>query len=368
MKTLTRRTGPPASERPFNREMLIVAREALGLTQRDVAEAAGTTQGRVSKIETGTLEPTPELLQQFSKVLQVPVSFFSKQEDIRGIPESYHRKRMSLGATVLRRINANVNLRIWQVATLLRSAAVESKHEVPALDLDEYGGSPEEIARAIRSFWQLPPGPVRNLARSMENAGVVLVPMDFGAREIDGIGMRPKGLPPLVFFNKAAPGDRTRFTLAHELGHLVMHTHLPPYPKMEEESNAFAAEFLMPKRDILPQFLSGRVTRQSLAGMKPVWRVAISALLRRAYQLQVIDYNRYTRLWQELSKLGYRTREPAELDFPQEKAVVLDELLKLHVDHFSYSVNELASVLDLLPEQLETTLLPTRPSLRLVAG
>jgi Zn-dependent peptidase ImmA (M78 family)/transcriptional regulator with XRE-family HTH domain len=362
----TKQTTQPrgTSSGVFNREMFILAREAKALTQGQLAKATGTTQGRISKVETGTLDPTPELLESAARALRVPVAFFYKQEDLRGIPESYHRKRASLGVTVLRRINAEVNMRIWEVGRLLRAADFETKFELPALDLEDYGGSPEAVARAIRSFWQMPPGPVRNLARAMENAGAVLIPMKFGVREIDGIAMRPVGLPPLVFYNAASPGDRLRFTLAHELGHLVMHTHQAPYPKMEEEANAFAAELLMPERDIKPQLMAG-VSRQTLAGLKPVWRVAMGALLYRAHQLKVIEYNRYTRLWQEFSKLGYRTREPAELDFPPEKPTVLDDLLKLHLEHFDYTMEELADALDALPDVVEETFLPNRPRLQL---
>ncbi|MEW5928607.1 MAG: XRE family transcriptional regulator [Gemmatimonadota bacterium] len=344
--------------------MFILAREAQALTQGQLAKAAGTTQGRISKVETGTLDPTPELLEEAARVLRVPVAFFYKKKDLRGIPESYHRKRASLGVTVLRRINAEVNMRIWQVEDLLRAADLETKHELPALDLEDYGGSPEAVARAIRSFWQMPPGPVRNLARAIENAGAVLIPMQFGVREIDGISMRPRGLPPLIFYNAASPGDRLRFTLAHELGHLVMHTHQPPYPKMEEEANIFAAELLMPERDIKPQLAAG-VSRQTLAALKPIWRVAMGALLYRAYQLKVVEYNRYTRLWQEFGRLGYRTREPAELDFPPEKPTVIDDLVKLHFQHLGYTVHELGDALDMLSDVVEETFLPNRPRLRL---
>lgn len=356
--------GRVASSRVFNADMLVLARETRSMTQSALAEAAGTTQGRVSKVESGVLAPTDDFVEAVAEALRFPVSFFYKANAVRGIPESYNRKRMSLGATVLRRITAEVNIRIFQLETLIKAADVSTAFNVPTLDLEDYG-SPEAVARAVRSYWQMPRGPVKNLARTLENAGAILVPMRFGAREIDGISMRPVGLPPLVFYNSAAPGDRTRFTLAHELGHLVMHFHQPPYPAMEDEANAFAAEFLMPERDIAPFLLQPRVTRQSLAALKPMWRVAMSALLGRAHQLKIIDSQRYTRLWQEFSKLGYKTREPAELDFPPEEPSVWADLIKLHLDHLGYSVEELADALDVLSDDLET-ILPDRSHLRLM--
>jgi Zn-dependent peptidase ImmA (M78 family)/transcriptional regulator with XRE-family HTH domain len=359
-------TKPLETKPAFNREMLVLARESRMLTQSELATAAATTQGRVSKVESGLLAPTDDFLTAVARVLRVPVSFFYRQSVVRGLPESYHRKRMSMGVTVLKQIHADVNIRIFQLERLLSAADFDAKFSVPALDLEDYGGSPEAVARAVRSFWQMPSGPVRNLARALENAGAVLVPMRFSTREIDGISLRPVGLPPLIFYNDSAPGDRTRFTLAHELGHLVMHFHQPPYPAMEEEANAFAAEFLMPERDIAPYFLQPKVSRHSLAALKPLWKVAVGALLRRAYQLKAIDYNRYTRLWQEMSRLGYRTREPAELDFPVEEPTVISDLLKLHLQHFGYTLEELAAALDALPEELEESLLRDQPILRLV--
>ncbi len=77
-----------ASSKAFNREMLSLAREAQALTQGALAKAVGTTQGRISKVETGLLDPTPDLLEKLADVLRVPVSFFYKQGTLRGIPRA----------------------------------------------------------------------------------------------------------------------------------------------------------------------------------------------------------------------------------------------------------------------------------------
>lgn len=47
-------------------------REAKGLSQRDLAAAAGTTQRRISAIENGTLNISMETLEQLAKALGVP--------------------------------------------------------------------------------------------------------------------------------------------------------------------------------------------------------------------------------------------------------------------------------------------------------
>src|SRR6185369_4316254 len=98
---------------------------------------------------------------------------------------------------------------------------------------------------------------------------------------------------PVIFTNRAMLGDRLRFTLAYELGHLVMHTSGSANlgESIGHEANLFAAEFLMPEKDILPDFKDKHITLQLLAELKKKWKVSMQSLLYRADSLGLIDYN-----------------------------------------------------------------------------
>lgn len=65
---------------------------------------------------------------------------------------------------------------------------------------------------------------------------------------VDAVSCMPEGEETLVLLSSGTPAERQRFTLAHELGHMVMH--LIPHPDQEKQANSFAAELLMPARDI----------------------------------------------------------------------------------------------------------------------
>lgn len=95
---------------------------------------------------------------------------------------------------------------------------------------------------------------------------------------LSGLSYKVAGLPPLIFINKNQPVDRYRFTLAHELGHLVMHR--APTPTMEDEANAFAAELLMPASDIYNDLRN--ISIEKAAALKPFWRTSMAALFYRA--------------------------------------------------------------------------------------
>lgn len=353
----------PAHNRAFNPDMLILARQSRSLSQRELAESAGVTQGYVSKLEGGIADPLRDKVAALAKALEYPVEIFYRPEQMVGLPATFTRKRERLGKRVLERIQAITNLMRMNVGVLLRSIQLATTREIPILDPDEHG-SPEACARQLRILWQLPSGPIRNLVALLEDAGVVMVPVDFGVRDIDAIAQYTPGVGAIMFYNATSPMDRLRFTLAHELGHLVMHRTLPT-ENMETQADEFAAEFMAPARDIAPHF-TGRVTLATVAALKPVWRLSMAMLLRSALRAGKLTKARYTALNQELSARGWKLREPQETDIAPERPTIFGDIIAAHVRQLDYTIEELATVLTLYPSELRENYLLEKPRLRLV--
>jgi Zn-dependent peptidase ImmA (M78 family) len=232
------------------------------------------------------------------------------------------------------------------VARLLRAADIEADVDLPEIDVDEVGTA-AEVARLVRRVWGMQRGPVPNVVEAIERAGVVVIPCDFGLPKVDAIGMRHPQLPPLIFANTESPPDRLRYTLAHELGHLVMHDITSD--TMEDEANLFAAEFLMPEEDIKPQLKN--LSLPVLATLKRIWRVSMAALLRRAHELGVISLRAYQSLQKLLSMYGYRKREPVNLDPPREEPTLLNGLIDFHRTSLKYGKEQIAKALNLFPNR-----------------
>ena len=100
-----------------------------------------------------------------------------------------------------------------------------------------------------------------------------------------------------------------------------------PNPDMEKQADKFAAAFLMPADDIR-QYLND-VTLAKLGTLKPYWKVSMQALLSRAKDLGQITPRKTRTLWMQLSKLGYRTREPVELDLPPELPSLFPKIIEV---------------------------------------
>ncbi|MBK7143595.1 MAG: ImmA/IrrE family metallo-endopeptidase [bacterium] len=334
--------------RNVNAEMLILARESRGLTQRQLADMVEIAQSAISKYENGLLDVPEEHVTDIANALDYPESLFSRRDSIEGSGSTcmYHRKRQTLPVHELRRIHAYTILTMIRVARLLRSASMEPAYPFPRYDVNEYGG-PDVIAGLVRRAWRLPMGPIKDLTAVIENAGGVIIPLSFGTRKLDAISQWPVGMPPMFFINSDMPFERIRFSLAHELGHLIMHA--IPTPEQEPEADEFASSFLMPeeviRRDL--RFLSIPNALQ----LKPTWRVSMQAIIYRAYHLGEISESKYRRLFTDIGRMGYRLREPTPID--PEEATTLQRLAKLHLEDQRYSLKELCGLLDISEVELK---------------
>ena len=325
--------------------MLRLARQRLGLTQKSASAQLDVPQPHLSRYENSISEPGVAFLMKAALVYNVPLDFFDILDAVYGPPVSVHtmlRGRSNVTTRDLDMITAELNVRLIHLRRLLESVDFSPSSDVPALDIDDYE-SPEKIASVTRAHWMVPSGPIKNLTRLVERAGVVIGMSKFGGAPVSGVTFRVPGKTPLILLNETHPADRLRFTLAHELGHMIMHRFPSAY--MENEANDFASELLMPETEIRQVFQGRRITLELLAALKPEWRVAMQALLYRATRLGFLTRNQSRYLWQQISRRGWRLREPAELDFPHEKPRVLDLIINTHLSDLEYSLEELTNLL-----------------------
>ena len=357
----------------FNADLLRTGRQSRGWSQTELSRRSDVSQARLSKLENGLITPTPDQplgLDRIADALSFPQSLFFEPDRVFGLPMSVHpmyRKKASVGQRNLERLEAQINLRLFHIRRLLKSVDFQPELSIPKLDIDDFDGDAERIAGLLRRTWLVPMGPIRNLVGWIETAGCVVVHCDFAALSVDGVTVSASGMPPCIFLNRNQPADRQRYSLAHELGHIVMHS--TPSPTIEKEANHFASAFLMPTGDIRP-YLSGRLTIQKLAELKPVWQVSMQALLYRAKVIGAITENQSQYLWRQISASGYRRREPLELDFPAEEPGVLPEIFRVHIEDLDYKIEELCDFLHIFEDDIRIMYplpdMPNRRHLRVV--
>lgn len=355
-----------------NPSMVVLAREFRGFTQEELARRMFVSQARIAKLESGVNTDLQNAqLELLCDALEFPAEFFGQEEELIGFGSSayFYRKKADLTAADRRRIHGVVNLLRINIKKMLSHIDIDPSRALPRLDIEDYGGSAEQVAQAVRAMWNMPEGPVKNLTGAIESAGVIVVPCNFYTRSMDATSLRLTEMPPLIFINSEIPGDRWRFTLAHELAHIVMHD--VPREEMENEADRFAAELLMPELEMRAQFARIPSLRlQDLANLKPYWKASMGALLKRAGDLGFLSENQTRYLWSSMSKLGFRTKEPNPI--PREDPKTYQKVVRFFTETLEYSQEELSKTLKLsrpLLDELHGAILGASvpPRLRIVS-
>lgn len=345
---------------PVNPRMITLAREVREWTQKDLARAISATQGQISKYEHGVLAVPQQDLEAISEQLEFDPSFFSRPDQVYGLGGDFlYRRRAHVPARAKRRIEAEANLFMMRIAELLKSAEVADTFPFPEIQPEEYKGNIRRIAREVRKAWRLPPGPVDNLTRIIERAGGIVLTLDFGTRLIDGTNIRIPGFPPLLFLNKNVSGERHRYNLAHELGHVIMHFTYS-LGDAEDQAHAFASEFLMPKAEIARDL--SNINLHAALRLKSVWGVSMAALIKRARDLRKISAHSYRMLFMALGAKEMRLVEPHPVAFEQPE--VYDKLIRMHKTELGLSGEQMKVIL--FTDRLGHVEPKKRPELRVV--
>jgi Zn-dependent peptidase ImmA (M78 family) len=325
------------------------------MTQKVLAEASNTSQSSISRAEAGVDRPSQAAVDAWASVLRYEASLF-QEPDSAVLPRTpLFRRRAALKKADVDATAALLHIRCRQVEAMAR--AVETPEEsVPKINLDKEGWSVAEAAQWVRAKWKVPAGPIENMARLLEDHGIVVARLGGVGDGFMGISIVDPGHHPILLVSSDAPGCRDRWTLAHELGHVVLHHHRDNdvLEDCEEEADQFAGEFLAPAHDIRHQF-PARLGLADLAQLKRHWRISMQALIGRARQVRKITDAQETRLWKLISARGYRRQEP--VDVGVDEAEVINEMVRVHLEELGFSVKDLSKTLWLQPEEFRQVFL-----------
>ncbi|PRX47641.1 Zn-dependent peptidase ImmA (M78 family) [Prauserella shujinwangii] len=293
------------------------------LTQSELAERVLSTQDRISRIENDEIVCGAELAEMLAVELGVTSEYLKRrpaQSLIALSPQFRARSRVPQRVRYSAMEWANFVNEEYQRLSVGTTA-------IPARLTGVENERPVEAAHRVREslgFNQDEPLPYLVLAVERLGARVLCLPIAVPA--LDGFSAWCQGTP-VIALMRGVPADRVRFTVAHELGHLVLHRTGQVGRDVEAEADEFASELLMPRHSI-----SGSIPRSptlnSLTMVKTQWGVSIKALVRRAKELGLIDSDRALSLYKQISKRGWNRREPGFV--PEEKPRAFRKLAEIN--------------------------------------
>lgn len=338
-------------------ENLRTVRTARSLSVQDLSSSSGIPKSAIYRMEKGERSPSQEELSQLCVSLNCLESTLMVPMPPSG-GFKHFRAYKSISARALDAFEACVTIIVKFISTLFEMLALDCVR-LPQWGTGPDGKSPQDIAKSFRKFCKINLyAPIPNVLKIVESFGVICVPMDLAHVKIDGLSTFI-GETPIIFFDSMASGDRLRFTIAHEVGHLIMHREQPPNDLTEKEANAFAAEWLMPEESIRPQLVN--LTIPKLLELKGFWQTSMAALLNRAGTngLSVISKSHSDLLWRIISSNGWRRREPLALSVEEPR--LLNYIIEYLCSALKCTLNDLAVKADLTEDLLRLVLGSTLP-------
>lgn len=359
---------PESGRGRFEPARLTQARVRLGVTKTDLAAEVGVSAAAIGQYEAGVNSPRSEVLSRLAKTLKVRPEFFSVGRPLARVDAVNAHFRSLRSARVGDRQKAlAMAALVWEL-----TFALERVVKLPEVDLPEIveGTCPPEAAAALRKHWGLPVGPVKHLVAAAESHGIVVAVRPLGEIDaVDAFSVVIVDRPIIITTPRRSENVfRHRFSIAHEIGHLLLHGNLGEHSAaIEREADEFAAAFLTPAAAMdaaLPQ----RLDLAALDRLGRMWGVSPHSLVRRMVERGRTTESSARRAYQRLAMVEDPTADPTSA-YTGEVPTLLKKAAELAADHGG-GVPALAEALRLPPGQVRDLLGDTdgRPVLRLVRG
>ena len=293
---------------------LKVARTAAGLSLRRLEARIGNlvTAQAIGKYERNKSVPASAVLIALADALDVSVDYLAGDQEMVLEAVEFRKKKITS-----RREEAQVEAKVLHL--LERYLLVEDLLGLPSVEWHSPPEAPYPVvhdiseadyaARSLRDHWSLGNDPIPNLVELLEEQGIKVLAVD--SVKIDGLTARAHrtGKNPLlvIVVNANDWRERQYFTLAHELGHLVMKV----AARLNEEKAAhrFAGAFLMPADALWAKVGKHRtsVSLGELLELKQVFGASVQAITYRCKDLGIFNESLFRRLFDAFTRLGWRT-------------------------------------------------------------
>lgn len=294
----------------FVGESLRILRLFHGMSQPEVAQRLSVTRQYLNKLEASKDYPAEEFALALAEVFDVDVSYFYRsvgQEP--GMDQIHFRKQRTAPQKFAHQAIAAITL-FKKIIDFL-----EKYYEFPVPNFPDVIAKSaveiEEAAELTRSYWGLPRNaPIGNLTDAVEANGGLVAYFKGVSEKVDALSTNEER--PLIVRSTAIRSlYRQRFDIAHEIGHRVLHLGVDTGDKeTEAEANRFASALLLPRHAFVNEFPRGhRIDWQKVFELKLRWKVSAKAIIRRAFDLGVINAIQYRTAHIHFSKTGQSKSE-----------------------------------------------------------
>ncbi|MDK9868499.1 MULTISPECIES: XRE family transcriptional regulator [Staphylococcus] len=327
----------------FNGKRLKEARLYNKMSITELAEQLNISKQMISKYENGMADPTAEKSLKLNGILGFPREFFYCEENFDFESKgTFFRSRLT--ATKKSKTPAEYLLKYSIIVRDFLDQYVEFpelinyENVVPISNNIDY----EKITMQLRNDMGIDDDPIEDMLEVVELMGIIAVKFGYDEDKVDAFSattvLNGKNYFSIVTGNPRS-FFRQQFSIAHELGHWILHNDYVPgelskeeYKEMEKEANSFAAAFLLPKEKFSKDLRNIVINIDNLLTLKKKWNVSLAAMIERGHQLGIISIQEKTKLYRYMSYHNLRNPEPLDKDTPCSEPLALSQAIELLID------------------------------------
>lgn len=338
---------------PFNGERLKEARRFRQLSIPQLAEKIDISKQMISKYEHGDAQPRPKTYQKLVLTLGFPLSFF-QQCDAFSYNDlgTFYRSRLS--STQSEKKPSELLKKYLAVL----ASFFENYVDFPKLKELNQIEDPIASAKLLRKEWGLGSSPITNILRLLEVHGFQIASINSNSEKVDAFGSQTKvngkNYYCILIDQDNNSFYRQQFSLAHELGHWMLHSksinpqELEPqeYRDMEKQANIFASNFLLPREAFSKDIRGHEEDLDAYLKLKSKWEVSAASMVYRSKSLGLIPSKQYLRLQKRMSARGWKRSEPFDSVHLIPKPTVMKQAYELLVQANIIGNDTLANLLN----------------------
>ncbi len=301
---------------------LKLARAAAGLSLRGLAAhiSESVSAQAIGKYERDEMMPSSTVLIALARALKVTEEYLLNPAAVDLVAVEFRKKKLTSAretAEVRARILSEVEryLDIEKILAIQSAKASPFARRYPVHNAEDI----EQAAEQLRKRWNLGNDPTPNLCEFLEEKGIKVcaIPLPESVSGVQATVKAADGTEiPVIVVNAEHAGERQRFTLAHELGHLYLDVRkLDPEPTCQR----FAGAFLVPREVLVREVGPTRhaISTRELFQLKQLFGTSAQAIAYRCKDLEIINQRMLSGILRLFNLKGWRSREPLEL--PRER-------------------------------------------------
>lgn len=274
-----------------------------GLSLQEVADNIGVSKQMISKYETGKSIPNSTKLIALSKLFSQKVDYFFRKPEVE-LGEINFRKKSKFGNKKINSLKEDIRIQIENYLLIENICNLNIVFNNPIQNLPIQSKNDIVLAvKSLRESWKIGNDAIHNIIELLEYNEIKVIEVEDDSSLFDGLATIIDEKYYVLVINKNMPIERKRFTLLHELGHLLLNITSTENKEIEKYCNLFASEMLLSEENAKMEFGEKRssISKEELKNIQEKYGISVAAIVYKLGNINIISQEKTATFFKQMN-------------------------------------------------------------------